>query len=196
MEEYNRYVRIADGDPVKLARMLEIQSQFDNKDQLAATTTSMAKYLQQSEKAVILPKGVVREYIELLLQAMEQTNSPNPIVREGWCEYQSQMEHPPEIEGSSIYTVPFVSVSWQSEPVESLSTKPNCQRRKPVRATMLPAILSLAVYLIPRGSYLPPNSMRRSIGLSILAGYVLSFRFESTFRYECLLNFRFAVLSI
>ena len=37
MEEYNRYVRIAEGDPVKLARMLEIQSWFDNKDQLAAT---------------------------------------------------------------------------------------------------------------------------------------------------------------
>ena len=55
MEEYNRYVRIADGDPVKLARMLEIQSWFDNKDQLAATATSMAKYLQQSEKAAILP---------------------------------------------------------------------------------------------------------------------------------------------
>ena len=67
MEEYNRYVRMVDGDPVKLARMLEIQSWFDNKDQLAATTTSMAKYLQQSKKAAILPKGVTREYIELLL---------------------------------------------------------------------------------------------------------------------------------
>ena len=41
MEEYNRYMRIADGDPVKLARMLEIQSWFDNKDQLAATVKSM-----------------------------------------------------------------------------------------------------------------------------------------------------------
>ena len=39
----------------------------DNKDQLAATATSMAKYLQQSEKAAILLKGVTREYIELLL---------------------------------------------------------------------------------------------------------------------------------
>ena len=38
--------------------MLEIQSWFDNKDQLAATVTSMAKYLQQSEKAAILLKGV------------------------------------------------------------------------------------------------------------------------------------------
>ena len=60
-------MRIADGDPVKLARMLEIQSWFDNKDQLAVTATSMAKYLQQSEKAVILPEGVALEYIELLL---------------------------------------------------------------------------------------------------------------------------------
>ena len=34
MEEYNQYVRIADGDPVKLARMLEIQSWFDNKDDI------------------------------------------------------------------------------------------------------------------------------------------------------------------
>ena len=57
----------ADDDPVKLARMLEIQSWFDNKDQLAATATSMAKYPQQSEKAAILPKGVTQEYIEPLL---------------------------------------------------------------------------------------------------------------------------------
>ena len=63
-------MRIADGAPVKLARMLEIQSWFDNKDQLAATATSMAKYMQQSEKAAILPEGVAREYIALLLWAM------------------------------------------------------------------------------------------------------------------------------
>ena len=50
MEEYNRYVRITDGDPVKLARMLEIQSWFDNKDQLAATATSMAKYLHRVKR--------------------------------------------------------------------------------------------------------------------------------------------------
>ena len=60
-------MRIVDGDPMKLARMLEIQSWFDNKDQLAATATSMAKYLQQSEKAAILLEGVAREYIDLLL---------------------------------------------------------------------------------------------------------------------------------
>ena len=49
-------MRIANGNPVKLARMLEIQSWFDSMYQLAATTTSMAKYLQQSEKAAILPE--------------------------------------------------------------------------------------------------------------------------------------------
>ena len=72
---------------MKLARMLEIQSWFDNKDQLAATATSMPKYLQQSEKATILPEGVALEYIELVLLAMEQIDSPNPIVRERWWEY-------------------------------------------------------------------------------------------------------------
>ena len=87
MEEYNQYARIANGDPVKLARMLGIQSWFDNKDQLVATTTSMAKYLEQSENAAILPKGVTPEYIELLLWAMEQTDSPNPIMRQRWWEY-------------------------------------------------------------------------------------------------------------
>ena len=51
-------MRIVDGDPVKLARMLEMQSWFNNKDQLVATATSMAKYLQQREKAAILPKVV------------------------------------------------------------------------------------------------------------------------------------------
>ena len=140
-------MRIAEGDPVKLAKMLEIQSWFDNKDQLAVTTTSMAEYLQESKKAVILPKGVAREYIELLLWAMEQTDSPNPIVRGRWWEYQSQMEHPPEIEGSSIYRVPFVRVSCHSEPVESLSTKPNCKRRKAVGPMTLPC------HRLPRRSH-------------------------------------------
>ena len=52
------------------------------------TRQAMVKY-QQSEKAAILPEGVAPEYIELLLWAMEQTDSPNPIVRERWWEYRS-----------------------------------------------------------------------------------------------------------
>ena len=76
--------------------------------------------------------------IELLLWAMEQTDSPNPIVRERWWEYRSHMEHPPEIEGSSFYRVPFVRVLCQSEPVVSSSTEPNFKRRKAVVPTTLP----------------------------------------------------------
>ena len=114
------------------------RSWFDNKDQLAATATSMAKYLQQREKVTILPKGVTPEYIELLLWAMEQTDSPNPIVWDRWWEYRSHMEHPLEIEGSSTYMVPFVRVSCQSEPVESSSTEPNYKRRKVVGPMTLP----------------------------------------------------------
>ena len=45
---------------------------------------------------------------------MEQTNSPNPIVRQRWSEYRSKMEHP-EIDGLSIYKVSFVRMLWQSE---------------------------------------------------------------------------------
>ena len=107
----------------------------------------MANYLQQSEKVAILPEGVAPEYIELLLCAMEQTDSPNPIVRERWWEYRSQMEHTPEIEGSSIYMVPFVRVSCQSEPVESSSIAPNCKKRKEVGPTMLPR------HCLPRRSH-------------------------------------------
>ena len=50
MEEYNRYMRIANGNPVKLARMLEIQSWFDNPEQLAATAKEMAKYLERAKR--------------------------------------------------------------------------------------------------------------------------------------------------
>ena len=74
---------------MKLARMLEIQSWFENKDQLAATAISMAKYLQHRKKPAILPEGFAREYIELLLSAMEQTDSLNPTMRERWWEYRS-----------------------------------------------------------------------------------------------------------
>ena len=108
----------------------------------------MPKYLEKSEKEAIHQEGVAREYIELLLWAMEQTDSLNPIVRERRWEYRSQMEHPQEIEGSSIYRVPFVRVSCQSEPVESSSTEPNCKRRKIVGPTTLPR------HPLPRRSHL------------------------------------------
>ena len=50
-------MRITDGDLVKLARMLEIQSWFDNKDQLAAMVTSMAKVSASERKGGDTPEG-------------------------------------------------------------------------------------------------------------------------------------------
>jgi hypothetical protein len=55
---------------------------------------AMAKYLKKSKKAAIRPNGVTRESIELLLWAMEQTDSPNPVMRQRWWEYRSKIEHP------------------------------------------------------------------------------------------------------
>jgi hypothetical protein len=95
MEEYNRYVWLAGGDPMKLVRMLEIKSWFDNPEQLVVTATAMAKYLEKSKKEAIHREGVAHEYIELLLWSMEQTDSSDPIMRLWWWEYQSKMEHPP-----------------------------------------------------------------------------------------------------
>ena len=115
----------------------------------------------------------MREYIELLLWAMEQTDSLNPIVRERWWEYRSQMEHPPEIEGWSIYRVPFVRVSCQSEPVESSSIKPNCKKREAVGSTTLPAIPSLAVHIVSQGGCLPPRN-RRDCPPSPIVGQVVN----------------------
>ena len=94
----------------------------------------MAKYLQQSKKAAILPEGVVREYIELLLWAIEQTDSPNPIVRERWWEYRSKVKH---LEDNELieYGVPFVRVQSQPEPQEySFSHR----KRRPDGAASLP----------------------------------------------------------
>jgi len=69
-------VRITDGDPMKLDRMLEIQSWFDNKGQLAATAASMAKYPQQSEKAAILLKNLKN------VVSYEYKSAENGILRE------------------------------------------------------------------------------------------------------------------
>ena len=71
----------------KLARMLEIQSWFENPEQLAATAKAMAKYREKRENEAIHQEGVAREYTELFLWAMEQTDSLNPTVRERWWEY-------------------------------------------------------------------------------------------------------------
>ena len=57
------------------------------------------------------------EFIEYLLCAMEQTNSPEAKVRRRWWVYRSKVEHQEDNE-SIEYGVPFVRVQSQPEPHE------------------------------------------------------------------------------
>jgi hypothetical protein len=63
----NECVEITGGDPVKLARLREIGSWFDNNQQLAATVQMMLKYLMKSESEALHPSGVSQLHIEVLL---------------------------------------------------------------------------------------------------------------------------------
>ena len=117
--------------------MLEIQSWFDNKDQLAATDIH-GQISATERKGGDTPEGS-RVGVHRAAPLGHGANRFTESNREGAVVGVSiQMEHPPEIEGSSIYRVPFVRVSCQSEPVESSSTEPNCKRRKAVGPTTLP----------------------------------------------------------
>jgi hypothetical protein len=54
----------------------------------------MLKYLKKSESEALHPSGVSWLHIEVLLWAMEQVDSPNPVVRWRWWLYRSKIEHP------------------------------------------------------------------------------------------------------
>ena len=74
------------------------------------------------------------EFIEYLLWAMEQTDSPEAKVRQRWWAYRSKDEHPEDNE-SIEYGVPFVRVQSQPEPQEySFSHR----KRRPDGVTLLP----------------------------------------------------------
>ncbi|XBI90549.1 hypothetical protein VPH35_028143 [Triticum aestivum] len=74
------------------------------------------------------------EFIEYLLWAMEQTDSPEVTVRMRWWVYRSKVEHPEDNE-SIEYGVPFVRVQSQPEPQEYSFSHRN---RRPDGATSLP----------------------------------------------------------
>ena len=81
--------------------------------------------------AAVTPQS--SEFIEYLLWAMEQTNSPEATVRRRWWAYRSKVEHPEDNE-SIEYGVPFVRVQSQPEPHEySFSHR----KRRPDGATSL-----------------------------------------------------------
>ena len=60
--------------------------------------------------AAVMPQS--SEFIEYILWAIEQTDSPEAIVRRRWWGYRSKVKHPEDNE-SIEYGVPFVRVgSW------------------------------------------------------------------------------------
>ena len=67
MDDYNRYGMIATGDEQKLARMVEIRAWFNNQWQLGQVAMNVIRHLTNKEKTMILPTGVEREYIQVLL---------------------------------------------------------------------------------------------------------------------------------
>jgi len=85
--------------------------------------------------AAVTPQSF--EFIEYLLWAMEQTDSPEAKVRRRWLAYRSKVEHLEDNE-SIEYGVLFVRVQSQPEPQEySFSHR----KRRPDGATRFPAIL-------------------------------------------------------
>ena len=139
MERMQQRIRqIAGGDQAKLARLKEILTWFDNEWEISRTVRAMWQCMRKSETTVMYSSAAVTpqsfEFIEYLLWAMEQTDSPEATVRRRWWAYRSKVEHPEDNE-SIEYGVPFVRVQSQPEPQEySFSHR----KRRPDGATSLP----------------------------------------------------------
>ena len=145
MERMQQRIRqIAGGDQAKLARLKEILTWFDNEWEISRTVRAMWQCMRKSEtevmraamymysSAAVTPQSF--EFIEYLLWAMEQTDSPEAIVRRRWWAYRLKVEHPEDNE-SIKYSVPFVRVQSQPELQEySFSHR----KRRPDGATLLP----------------------------------------------------------
>ena len=95
-------------------------------------TATMRAAMDMYSSATVTPQS--SEFIEYLLWAMEQTDSPEATVRQRWWVYRSKVEHPEDNE-SIEYGVLFVRVQSQPEPQEySFSHR----KRRPDGATSLP----------------------------------------------------------
>ena len=145
MERMQQRIRqIAGGDQAKLARLKEILTWFDNEWEISRTVRAMWQCMRKSEmaamraamymysSAAVTPQS--SEFIEYLLWAMEQTDSPEAKVRQRWWAYRSKVEHPEDNE-SIEYGVPFVRVQSQPEPQEYSFSH---HKRRPDGATSLP----------------------------------------------------------
>ena len=118
MERMQQRIRqIAGRDLAKLARLKEILTRFDNEWEISRTVRAMWQCMRKSETAVmratmyssVAGTSQSFEFIEYLLWAMEQTDSPEATVRQRWWAYMPKVEHPEDNE-SIEYGVPFVRV--------------------------------------------------------------------------------------
>jgi len=143
MEGMQQRIRqITGGDQAKLARLKEILTWFDNEWEISRMVRAMWQCMRKSKttamRAVMYSLAAVTpqsfDFIEYLLWAMEQIDSPEAKVRRRWWAYRSKVEHPEDNE-SIEYGVPFVRVKSQPEPQEySFSHR----KRRPDGATSLP----------------------------------------------------------
>ena len=132
--ENTDFVQIAGGDQVKLARLREIRSWFDNTRQMSWTAMATLKNLTKKERAKLCPPPAQPIHkIEILLSAMEQANSSSEWTRRRWWAFRSRVEHPLDQE-PTVHEVPLQIVE---PPTESEMT-PKRKRRRTVVATSLP----------------------------------------------------------
>jgi hypothetical protein len=124
MERMQQRIRqIAGGDQAKLARLKEILTWFDNEWEISRMVRAMWQCMRKSETAAMYMYSSVAvtpqffEFIEYLVWAMEQIDSPEVKVRQRWWAYRWKVEHPEDNE-SIEYGVPFVRVQSQPEPQE------------------------------------------------------------------------------
>ena len=97
-----RIRKIAGGDQAKLARLKEILTWFDNEWEISRMVRAMWQCMGKSEtmvmRAVMYSLAAVTpqsfDFIEYLLWAMEQIDSPEAKVRRRWWAYRSKVEHP------------------------------------------------------------------------------------------------------
>ena len=120
------FVEIAGGDQVKMARLMEIRSWFNNIRQLNWTTMGTLREMTSWEKKKLFPlPAQPRHDIEILMWAMEQANSSSPWDRRRWWAFRSRVEHPLDQE-PTVHEVPLQIVE---PPTESEMTPKRKRRR-------------------------------------------------------------------
>ena len=102
------------GEAMRLTRGKLVTIEYDpQRAKALAETAAMRAAVYMYSLVAVMPQS--SEFIEYLLWAMEQTDSPEAKVRRRWWAYRSKVEHPEDNE-SIEYGVPFMMVQSQLEP--------------------------------------------------------------------------------